>query len=79
VYLLALMEGWRKAALTKEEEGFVVDESVECADETFTRSLVGKLWTTDHYNVRIFKQVITQESGGSSGSQQEFVPFPFLF
>jgi hypothetical protein len=54
------MEGWRKAALTKEEEGFVVDESVECADETFTRSLVGKLWTNDHYNVRIFKQVITQ-------------------
>lgn len=47
--------------LTKEEEeeGFEVD-GVECGDEIFTSSLVGKLWSTDPYNARIFKQVIVQ-------------------
>lgn len=47
--------------LTKEEEedGFEVD-GVECGDEIFASSLVGKLWSTDPYNARIFKQVIVQ-------------------
>jgi len=48
--------------LTKEEEedGFVMDDVEICGEEIFTRSLVGKLWTEDSFNSRIFKQVIVQ-------------------
>lgn len=48
--------------LTKEEE----DEGVEAGDiesfgdDIFANSLVGKLWTENPFNGRIFKQVITQ-------------------
>lgn len=54
------MENWKKVALSKEEEeeGFVADGVEECGDEIFANSLVGKLWTTDPFNGRIFKQVI---------------------
>lgn len=56
------MEKWKEFELSKEEveEGCVADEVEVCAEEFFTRSLVGKLWTQDHFNARIFKQVITQ-------------------
>ncbi|MCI00644.1 zinc CCHC-type-like protein, partial [Trifolium medium] len=56
------MESWRKVELTKEEEeeGFEADGVEVCEDEVFANSLVGKLWTTNHFNVRIFKQVIVQ-------------------
>jgi len=46
---------------TKEEE----DEGVEACDiesfgvDVFANSLVGKLWTENPFNERIFKQVIT--------------------
>jgi len=48
--------------LTKEEEedGFVADDVEVFGKEIFTRSLVGKLWTEDSFNSRIFNQVIVQ-------------------
>jgi hypothetical protein len=50
------MEGWKKVDLFNgEEEGFAIED-----DDTFKRSLVGKLWTTNPFNARIFKQVIVQ-------------------
>jgi len=54
------MENWKKVALSKEEEedGFEADGVEECGEEIFANSLVGKLWTTDPFNGRIFKQVI---------------------
>lgn len=54
------MESWKNLELTKEEEdeGFEADEIAICEEESFDKSLVGKLWTTDPFNVRIFKQVI---------------------
>ncbi|GAU49944.1 hypothetical protein TSUD_408390 [Trifolium subterraneum] len=55
------MQDWKKVSLSKEEEEIVAGESVVCSDESFKRSLVGKLWTEDHFNVRIFKQVISQD------------------
>lgn len=55
------MEGWRNVDLTKdEEEGFALEETEVSADEVFKNSLVGKLWTTNSFNVRVFKQVIVQ-------------------
>ncbi|CAJ2638278.1 unnamed protein product [Trifolium pratense] len=55
------MDKWKENPLTKEEEEeIVVDDTVACEDESFKRSLVGKLWTEDHFNVRIFKQVVIQ-------------------
>ncbi|CAJ2644626.1 uncharacterized protein LOC123882497 [Trifolium pratense] len=55
------MDKWKENPLTKEEEEeIVVDDTVACEDESFKRSLVGKLWTEDHFNVRIFKQVVSQ-------------------
>jgi hypothetical protein len=55
------MADWRKLKLSKEEEdGIEAVESEECDEEFFDRSLVGKLWTVDPFNARIFKQVITQ-------------------
>lgn len=48
--------------LTKEEEedSFVADDVEVCGEEIFTRSLVGKLWTEDSFNSRIFKQFMVQ-------------------
>jgi hypothetical protein len=55
------MERWKNVELTKEEEGgFEADEVEVCSDEIFANSLLGSLWTTDHFNGRIFKQVIVQ-------------------
>lgn len=55
------MEGWRNVDLTKdEEEGFKLEETEVSAEEVFKNSLVGKLWTTNSFNVRVFKQVIVQ-------------------
>lgn len=56
------MDSWKKVDLTKEEE----DEGVDAGDiegfgdDFFANSLVGKLWTENPFNGRIFKQVITQ-------------------
>jgi hypothetical protein len=55
------MADWRNLKLSKEEEeGTEAVEAEECGEELFNRSLVGKLWSVDLFNVRIFKQVITQ-------------------
>lgn len=55
------MEDLEKASLFKdEEEGFAIEGDEIVEDETINRSLVGKLWTTNSFNVRIFKQVIAQ-------------------
>jgi hypothetical protein len=55
------MVDWRNLKLSKEEEeGIEAVEAEECSEELFNRSLVGKLWSVDLFNVRIFKQVITQ-------------------
>jgi hypothetical protein len=55
------MEGWKKVDLFKdEEEGFAIEDDEILEDDTFKRSLVGKLWTTNPFNARIFKQVIVQ-------------------
>ncbi|PNY16581.1 cysteine desulfurase mitochondrial-like [Trifolium pratense] len=56
------MENWKNVALTKEEEedGFEADGVEVCDEEIFANSLVGKLWTTNPFNGRIFKQVIVQ-------------------
>lgn len=55
------MEGWKTVDLTKdEEEGFALEETEVSTDEVFKNSLVGKLWTTNPFNTRVFKQVIVQ-------------------
>ena len=56
------MDSWKKVDLTKEEEEEGVDagEVETFGDELFANSLVGKLWTDNPFNARIFKQVITQ-------------------
>jgi hypothetical protein len=55
------MADWKNLKLSKEEEeGIEAVEAEECGEELFNRSLVGKLWSVDVFNVRIFKQVITQ-------------------
>lgn len=60
--LASNMESWKKLVLTKEEEeeGFEADGVEECSGEIFENALVGKLWTTNHFNGRIFKQVIVK-------------------
>ncbi|XP_045821710.1 uncharacterized protein LOC123914553 [Trifolium pratense] len=55
------MEDWKKIDLFKdEEEGFAIEGNELVEDDTFNRSLVGKIWTTNSFNARIFKQVIVQ-------------------
>jgi hypothetical protein len=55
------MDRWKDFNLSKdEEEGITAEEDVVCADEIFRRTLVGKLWTESSYNVRAFKQTMTQ-------------------
>jgi hypothetical protein len=55
------MEGWKKVDLfNDEEEGFAIEDDEILEDDNFKRSLVGKLWTTNPFNARIFKQVIVQ-------------------
>jgi hypothetical protein len=56
------MDSWKKVDLTKEEEaeGVEAEEEEICGEEIFAKSLVGKLWTDNPFNARIFKQVVTQ-------------------
>jgi interleukin-1 receptor-associated kinase 1 len=45
----------------EEDDCITVDpEEIGEEDETFQRTLVGKIWTENPYNVRAFKQTITQ-------------------
>lgn len=46
--------------LEEEEEGLEVDDVIGGVDESFNRTLVGKLWTDTSYNVRAFKQTMIQ-------------------
>jgi interleukin-1 receptor-associated kinase 1 len=50
------------ASTTAEEEDCTTVEAEEICEEeeTFKRTLVGKIWTENPYNVRAFKQTITQ-------------------
>jgi interleukin-1 receptor-associated kinase 1 len=50
------------ASTTAEEEDCITVEAEEICEEeeTFKRSLAGKIWTENPYNVRAFKQTITQ-------------------
>jgi interleukin-1 receptor-associated kinase 1 len=49
------------AATVDEEDCITVEAEEICEEEeTFKRSLVGKIWTENPYNVRAFKQTITQ-------------------
>lgn len=55
------MDRWKELNLSKdEEEGITAEEDVISGDETFKRTLVGKLWTENPYNIRAFKQTMTQ-------------------
>lgn len=54
-------EGWKRVDLSKEEEeGFALEETEVTGDDAFKNSLVGKLWTVNPFNTRVFKQVIVQ-------------------
>lgn len=56
------MEKWKEIALSKEEEEDCVtvpDEEIS-EDESFGRTLVGKLWVESSYNIRAFKQTMVQ-------------------
>lgn len=44
----------------EEEEGITVKDSDVSEDEIFRRTLAGKLWSDNPYNVKAFKQTITQ-------------------
>ncbi|XP_058754368.1 uncharacterized protein LOC131627544 [Vicia villosa] len=53
------MEKWRSIQLSKEEEeGVVVAEEEVCEEESFQRTLAGKLWTDSSFNVRAFKSTM---------------------
>lgn len=54
-------EQWKGVPLSKEEEeGITVKEDVEIGGEIFSRTLVGKLWTNNPFNVRAFKSTMIQ-------------------
>lgn len=56
------MEKWKELSLSKEEEEDCVtvpDEEIP-EDESFGRTLVGKLWVESSYNTRAFKQTMVQ-------------------
>lgn len=55
------MERWKEVSLSKEEEeGITVEDDELFSDEIFRHTLVSKLWTDNSYNVRAFKQTMTQ-------------------
>lgn len=55
------MDKWRNVELIEEEEiGITMEDSDVGEDEIFRRTLAGKLWSDNTYNVRAFKQTIVQ-------------------
>lgn len=55
------MDKWKNVDLTEEEEvGIMVEEDDVYEDEVFRWTLAGKLWSDSFYNVKAFKQTITQ-------------------
>lgn len=46
--------------MAEEGEGITVEDDVVVEEEPFRRTLVGKIWTDVPYNVRAFKQTMTQ-------------------
>jgi hypothetical protein len=50
-----------KRPIEEEDKAIMVDEDEICNDnESYSRTLVGKIWTGSPYNIRDFKQTITQ-------------------
>jgi hypothetical protein len=56
------MEGRKlKRTADEEDEAIPVEADEMCNDdESFSRTLVGKLWTESPYNTRAFKQTMLQ-------------------
>lgn len=54
------MEKWKSIPLSKEEEeeGVVAAEEEIYEEESFQRTLKGKLWTESSFNARAFKSTI---------------------
>ncbi|CAI8606586.1 unnamed protein product [Vicia faba] len=53
------MERWKQIQLSKEEEeGIIVETDETSEEETFQRTLVGKLWTESTFNTRAFKSTM---------------------
>lgn len=56
-----MMDRWKEVSLSKEEEeGITLEEDEVYGDEVFRRTLAGKLWSDNPFNVRAFKSTITQ-------------------
>jgi hypothetical protein len=50
-----------KRPVEDEDEAITVEEDEICQDdESFSRTLVGKIWTDSPYNIRAFKQTMIQ-------------------
>jgi hypothetical protein len=50
-----------KQPIYEDEEAISVEEEEICKDdESFSRTLVGKLWTESPFNIRAFKQTMIQ-------------------
>ncbi|GAU21788.1 hypothetical protein TSUD_329120, partial [Trifolium subterraneum] len=50
-----------KRPIDDEDKAITVEEEEVCNDdESFSRTLVGKIWTESPYNIRAFKQTMTQ-------------------
>ncbi|PNX69173.1 hypothetical protein L195_g064315, partial [Trifolium pratense] len=48
-----------KRPVDDEDEAITVEEDEMCKDdESFFRTLVGKIWTENPYNIRAFKQTM---------------------
>lgn len=53
------MEKWRDIPFSKEEkEGVIAEEEETCEEESFQRTLAGRLWTESNFNVRAFKSTM---------------------
>ncbi|XP_058727315.1 uncharacterized protein LOC131598755 [Vicia villosa] len=53
------MDKWRSIPFSKkEEEGMVVAEEEVCEEESFQRTLAGKLWTENSFNAEAFKSTM---------------------
>lgn len=58
------------------EDIITVDDDELCEDDGFDQTLVGKLWTDNQYNIRVFKQTMAQawrveQHCGYTRSEQE--------
>ncbi|MCI11056.1 hypothetical protein A2U01_0032155, partial [Trifolium medium] len=50
-----------KRPVDDEDEAITVEEDEICKDdESFSRTLVGKIWSENPYNIRAFKQTMVQ-------------------